>query len=265
MNNDHYVYLHKRKDNGIVFYIGHGRLNRAETQRKRSKNWGEVVKSAGGFDIEYLSKCLCKKAAIELENDFLRSPNPDWSLVNIAPARNTHELSKELIEEFLEYDEASPSALRWKKTFAANTRKNLIAGHLEVKGYWTVRLDGKSYQAHRLVWVLHNNSIDPNLVINHIDNNRSNNHISNLEPVTNANNSRKSLRNKNPLAAGINFSIVAGKYEYWIAYVYDLNSKRFSKSFNCKEYGYQKAKELAEQWRFDQLRILNSQGAEYNL
>lgn len=179
MNNDHYVYLHKRKDNGIVFYIGHGRLNRAETQRKRSESWVEVVKSARGFDIEYLHMGLSKQEATQIENNYLSKPRKDWQLVNIAPPRTVNEIDITLIKQYLLYDVSSPSFLRWKKPLAANTKKDLVAGYLDPKkGYLSVRLRGKLYPAHRLVWALHNECIPTDLVINHIDNNRSNNDLS---------------------------------------------------------------------------------------
>lgn len=42
----------------------------------------------------------------------------------------------------------------------------------------------KHFLVHRLVWLFHHGSVDPNLQINHIDGNKANNSISNLELVT---------------------------------------------------------------------------------
>ncbi len=52
-------------------------------------------------------------------------------------------------------------------------------------GYVQITLLSKTYQVHRLVWMEANNSFIPkNLEVNHIDLNKTNNHISNLEIVT---------------------------------------------------------------------------------
>ena len=264
MKNDHYVYLHKRKDNGIVFYIGHGRLNRAWTMRNRNTEWYATVDVALGFSVDYLADSLTKDEAVKTEGYLLENPQESWQLVNVASYSPVQDIRKETIEKYLQYDESSPSGLRWIRKFTNRIRKDLVAGTL-VNGYWIVSINGKRYRAHRLICALHDRKLEQNFVVNHIDNNPKNNLISNLEVVSQANNSRKSKKNINPLAAGVNFSVVAGKYEYWTAYIYNLNSERFSKSFNCKKHGHQKAKELAGQWRLDQLRILNTKGAEYNI
>lgn len=264
MNNDHYVYLHKRKDNGEVFYIGHGRLDRANTKNNRNLKWHTIVKDSGGFYVEYLARNLTKSQAVTLEKIKLESPESGWGLVNVSAGHENLALDKNFLETYLVYDESSPSCLRWKKRFTNNTNKDLVSGSL-VNGYWIVCINRKRYRAHRIVCVLHDKYLDEHLVVNHIDNNPSNNVITNLEIVTQANNSRKTSRNTNPLNTGVIFSEVDNKYKYWTAYVYDLNSKRYSRSFNCNKYGYDRAKQLAEQWRKEQLCILNSQGAEYNV
>ena len=86
MNKDYYVYLHRRRDNGVVFYIGKGRLSRNHTRIQRSSAWHEVNDAAGGFIVELLAENLSNSAAVDLENTYLRKPLPDWCLVNQAPS-----------------------------------------------------------------------------------------------------------------------------------------------------------------------------------
>lgn len=68
-----------------------------------------------------------------------------------------------------------------------------------LNGYWMtrVRYDGHNYNfmEHRVVWYMHNHYIDPDKEINHIDFNRENNNISNLELVTRKENMRWSVIN----------------------------------------------------------------------
>ena len=45
-----YVYLHKRKDNGSIFYVGKGCGYRLNSKQGRSDYWRRVVKKAGGYD-----------------------------------------------------------------------------------------------------------------------------------------------------------------------------------------------------------------------
>lgn len=57
-----------------------------------------------------------------------------------------------------------------------------------VGGYHRIHFNGHAIQAHRLVWIAFNDTIQENLQINHIDGNKINNHIDNLEVVSNAGN-----------------------------------------------------------------------------
>ena len=71
-----------------------------------------------------------------------------------------------------------------------------IAGTLHHTGYDQIRVDYKSYRAHRLVW-LYEKGRFPKSPIDHIDRNKTNNRISNLREVTQATNSRNKGLNKN--------------------------------------------------------------------
>lgn len=262
--NDYYVYIHKRKDTGEVFYVGQGRLNRAFISHKRSAKWKNVVDSANGFEIEYLFTNLSKDESVTKENYLLANPKNDWNLINSSGVRQVNILKVEMFDK-LYYNPQSASGLSWKIKSSNNTKNSLEAGYKDKRGYFQVRVDNKLYAAHRIVWLLVNGNIDHNKVINHIDNNPSNNNISNLEQVTSAINARKAVHNKNPANTGVLYSKTNNGYEYWTGFYHDLQSKRYSKNFNCAKYGFDAARNMALSWRLEKLQELNRLGAGYNV
>jgi len=62
------------------------------------------------------------------------------------------------------------------------------AGTLIVDGYRAIKINGKKYQVHRLIYMYHNGEIAGGLQIDHIDRDRLNNNIENLRLVTNQEN-----------------------------------------------------------------------------
>ena len=61
--------------------------------------------------------------------------------------------------------------------------KNILRGS-ERNGYKRIYIKGKHYSAHKLVWETFNGDIPDDMVIDHIDGNRSNNNLSNLRLVS---------------------------------------------------------------------------------
>lgn len=64
-----------------------------------------------------------------------------------------------------------------------------IAGTVTVFGYWQIRINGKSYRAHRLAWFYIHGEW-PKDQIDHIDGNKLNNRIDNLRKANNSENNR---------------------------------------------------------------------------
>lgn len=258
MQCDYYVYVHKKKSDNSVFYVGKGRLIRESISHKRTQAWKEAAKD--GWYSEKLHENLSNKDAITLENMYLKENN--WILVNVAAARQVNTISYAEVSFCLKYDRDSPSCLSWVNTDGKrNIKKSGFAGYKDPQGYHSVRLNKKLYAAHRLVWVLFHKEISENMIINHIDHCKHNNKIENLELVTEAINGRRTITQKNKYS-GIVYSsnTLQGA---WIAYWHDLNSKRQCKSFNCKHYA--DAKEKAYEYRRERLIELNAQGAGYVL
>lgn len=62
---NYYIYRHRRKDTGEVFYIGLGQGKRAFVKQGRSDFWSNIAFK--GYDVEILAQNLSKEEAVELE------------------------------------------------------------------------------------------------------------------------------------------------------------------------------------------------------
>ena len=82
------------------------------------------------------------------------------------------------------------------------SKKGGLMSKLLPNGYWLTCASYKKkvfyFCEHRVIWVWHNGTIPNGMEINHIDYNRGNNHIENLELVTHSENMEHSRPNFNP-------------------------------------------------------------------
>ncbi len=133
------------------------------------------------------------------------------------------------------YDESSPTFLRWKRPlYSKNGRlikkEGEVAGTFKKNGYIRVYFESKEYLAHRIIWsLLNNQDLITDLVIDHIDRNKSNNNIDNLRLVT------WSLNAFNKGVLSNNKSGVSGVYwcqtnNVWVS-LNKNNGKTFNKNF----------------------------------
>lgn len=159
----------------------------------------------------------------------------------------------------LSYCEDSPSGLRWKISPAYHVKIGDKAGSIaHNKMCWELRFTRKTWLAHRIIWVLHNGSIQDDLVINHKDCNPMNNRIENLELVSVADNNRRTTRHiNNDETLGIHKlkSKRNGKeYHYYSGFYIDGNGKVVRKCFSINKYGDDSAKKMAKAFRDEGLK-----------
>ena len=81
-------------------------------------------------------------------------------------------------------------------TFTRTDRKN-SNGSLDKDGYLIIKIKGKQYKAHRLVYAYHNGEF-PIMEIDHINRDRTDNRIENLREVNRQSNVDNSTRKVNP-------------------------------------------------------------------
>jgi hypothetical protein len=84
-------------------------------------------------------------------------------------------------------------ALYWKNAPCKSVKSGQKAGFLNLKKYQKVKIKGKAYFAHRLIFMMHNGYMPE--FIDHIDGNPENNLIENLRPASRQqNNANAKLR-----------------------------------------------------------------------
>lgn len=78
--------------------------------------------------------------------------------------------------------------LVWKTRLGGRTKVGDVVGHLRADGYMQVGIQGKTYYAHRLIYLWHHGAMPE--YIDHADLDPTNNRIENLRPATRAQNLR---------------------------------------------------------------------------
>ena len=98
----HYVYVHRRMDNGCVFYVGNGamrkrdklqRYERAHSKSRRSA-WWSAIAGKHGYSVEIVAYCVDDDAAQELEKAMIaqygRANLGKGTLVNLTDGGDGH-------------------------------------------------------------------------------------------------------------------------------------------------------------------------------
>jgi hypothetical protein len=121
---------------------------------------------------------------------------------------NKIEVTQSELKELFEYEDGN---LIWKESRGC-VKAGTVAGTLHAKGYTQIRINGKIYRAHRLIWLYHKGSVDVALQIDHINRKRSDNRIDNL---------RLTSQNENQWnrdAKGYAWHKASNKYQAYIQY-----------------------------------------------
>lgn len=119
--------------------------------------------------------------------------------------------SQETINQLFRYD-ASTGLLYRKIARGGQCKNQAITGN-DGRGYVAVKIDSKTYKAHRIIWKMHHNT-EPE-EIDHIDRNPQNNRIENLRGVTksqNQHNARMRLDNSSGVS-GVCWNVVHKKWQ----------------------------------------------------
>jgi hypothetical protein len=86
----------------------------------------------------------------------------------------------------------------YNRVSRGSVKKDSLSGYIAEDGYRRIRVDGKYYYIHRLIWFLITSKIVPDdLFIDHIDGNRLNNDINNLRLATSLENQYNKFRQRN--------------------------------------------------------------------
>lgn len=240
---DFYVYFHKIKNTGEVFYVGKGRNYRIQSKEGRNKLWKEIT-STNEWIFEKYRENLNEEDALNIE----------LSMINLLqPVANIHKkdirkkkLDLNFINQRYEYSEDSPTGLIykvWNGQYGSKRKeKGDIAGVKNKCGYYVVTVKNSgNILVHRVVWGLLKNEDPGNCVIDHLDGNRENNIITNLRKIMPDENSRNSTLRKN------NKTGVAGVFKTGNFYTATWVNSGISntKNVSISKFGEELALELA--------------------
>ena len=264
IKNDYYVYFHKDSD-GKIFYVGKGRGKRAWQTTNRSKDWKKI--SSQGFSVELFRENISEQEALDTENDLI------LNLEGLVNKLRFTEIDSEDYSQYFAYDPTSPSGLTRIKYVVAGRGCEMgtlgSCGHKRTREnglqYWGIMFKSRCTPIHRIIWKIINGKIPQGFVVDHIDGNSLNNNISNLRIISRAENRRNSKKPKGNTSGVVGVGLHTNKKNnsYWYAKCYGLDGKVITKTLSVLKYGYDEAFRLACQWREDQIRLLNEQGAGY--
>lgn len=110
-------------------------------------------------------------------------------------------------------------------------KEKILKGSVSVKGYKQFEVNGRTYGGHVLVAMafLGHKPDKMNIVVDHIDNNRLNNDISNLQLISQRSNSHRLQERYQSKFKGV---CVARKK--WRSRIYINGKQKFLGSFNCE-------------------------------
>lgn len=172
--------------------------------------------------------------------------------------------------ERFQIDNSSPSGLvkikdYWGNVINKTNVGNQIFNRSGTPHCWRFEFERKKYCVHRVIWVMTYGSIDPNLVIDHLDGNPFNNSILNLELKTQKDNTRNRYKRFDNATGTTGVSCLLNRVgnKCYVAYWSELDGKRRYKSYSTLKFGEEIAKTLAINYRKQQIQRLILEGANY--
>lgn len=259
-DNIYYVYLHRRKDSGEVFYIGKGKNKRHLSSRDRNKDWKRIVNEYG-FYSEIIKENLTNEDASTLEFSLIAK---DILYPNLVNKRRCNMYFKSITHDMVKgyvIDDASPSGL-------SRLRKGKLK-HIgtiyyryktkEPSGWYTRHRSGKVLAVHRIIMVLKGIPLSCDQVVNHINSNPLDNSFDNLEVCSITENNQRNRVTNNIRMNPKNTSGITGVLEvknnnkgyiyYYAMACWSVNNTSKTRKFSYNKYGKDQAWALAIQFR----------------
>jgi hypothetical protein len=133
--------------------------------------------------------------------------------------KTDRELTQELLQSLLSYNPET-GEFTWlvrRGRCPAGKIAGCLTRNADGKVYLRIRIDGKKYLAHRLVW-LYSYGAWPENQIDHIDQDSLNNRLSNLRDVSNAENHKNQKTYKNN-SSGVTGVCFRNDMQKWMAQI----------------------------------------------
>ena len=144
-----------------------------------------------------------------------------------------NQITQDLVQALFSYRDGN---LYWKVK-RQGIKINNLAGSIHSHGYRHIKVNGKIYKAHRLIFLYHHGYLPK--YIDHIDGNKLNNNIGNLRSITNSqnllNSKKRKLYNGKPTTSqykGISWN---KRDKKWIAEIMINYESKYLGSFNLEE------------------------------
>lgn len=142
-------------------------------------------------------------------------------------------VDRQLLEELFDYDPIT-GILTWKKSRSNRIKIGSVVGYKNPAGYLQVRIEGKLWMVHRIVWIRQTGKT-PSNEIDHIDGCRDNNSWRNLRDVTksvNMQNRKKADKDSRTGILGVTFDKQRKKFRAQLT----MNGEKvLNKIFNTAE------------------------------
>ena len=136
----------------------------------------------------------------------------------------TKVLTQEEVRQLLDYDPET-GELRWREWKQGRKMGKAVGMSVGSAGYRQIRINGKGYLTHRLIW-LWRYGYFPENEIDHIDRDKRNNRLSNLREVSNSCNQRNS-ETRTDNKSGVKGVCWANRKSKWLASMKVNNEWRY--------------------------------------